>query len=373
MSQVATVKKPVDSTWEVLALLRFVLAMIVVGSHVRAFANPGTALGWILNLSPFAAVLSFLVVSGFSIAHSLSRRSDQFYRRRFLRIYPLYAISLIVPLSVQAMRGHLLPNATSAGVMNLFFLQNFLCWPSDLNPALWTLAVEAACYLFAPAMAKASTMQLLCVAGLSALGFVIYPRVHPGTYYMFLPHGHAFYMLSWAWLAGFIYHRHRHEPLAPVALTLAIFSIMSVNSLFTDKYYGLTLALAIGALTMGNKLALPRLARKSMSFAGDLSFPLYLFHFPIFFCCSGMLHIHSAIGLVVIALVSGSAGIWLDAQLRQPAQVIFDRAASVAMGARRSLALAATSVSTLAGGALRKRDESLAMMHTAVESARLAA
>lgn len=73
----ASVGRPLESsTWLTLSLLRFGLALIVAAGHIKLFypftlsaTDPIRALA---SLNGQAAVVGFLLVSGFSIAHSIS-------------------------------------------------------------------------------------------------------------------------------------------------------------------------------------------------------------------------------------------------------------------------------------------------------------
>jgi peptidoglycan/LPS O-acetylase OafA/YrhL len=82
------------ASWELLALIRFLLAAIVMVSHsgTTVLANP--LFRWIADFGAFTAVLAFLILSGYSIGHSYDRKADGFYRRRLLRIYPMYALAI---------------------------------------------------------------------------------------------------------------------------------------------------------------------------------------------------------------------------------------------------------------------------------------
>jgi peptidoglycan/LPS O-acetylase OafA/YrhL len=59
--------------WPLLGGVRFLLALIVVGTHLIFFSPPCEWSHGLLNLSGFAAVLGFLIISGFSIAASYEK------------------------------------------------------------------------------------------------------------------------------------------------------------------------------------------------------------------------------------------------------------------------------------------------------------
>ncbi len=73
--------KPVKTAmlWPMLGGVRFLLALIVAGDHLALFF-PASELSYNLkSLSSLAAVLGFLVISGFSIAASYAKEPQGFY------------------------------------------------------------------------------------------------------------------------------------------------------------------------------------------------------------------------------------------------------------------------------------------------------
>ena len=81
-------------SWDVLAATRFALAAIVMVAHLGVPLFSNRLVTAVVNLGAFTAVLGFLVLSGFSIAHSYSQNKEGYFRRRMLRIYPLYALAI---------------------------------------------------------------------------------------------------------------------------------------------------------------------------------------------------------------------------------------------------------------------------------------
>jgi peptidoglycan/LPS O-acetylase OafA/YrhL len=124
-------------------------------------------------------VIVFFVLSGFSIAHSLSSEKSplQFYKRRFIRIYPSYLIALVWAGAVFLLtkywhpewyNGETIKAATEAGIspgnitfirsdeMNSYFngsqiIQNIFYLPGKgyITP-FWSLTYEVIFYLLAP-------------------------------------------------------------------------------------------------------------------------------------------------------------------------------------------------------------------------------
>ncbi len=94
------------SQWAVLALLRGVLALIVVATHLVWFIPETPAwLHTVWSLDGKSAVIGFLLVSGYSIHASLSAKEDGFIQRRFWRVYPLYFTCIVLTVALEIWQG----------------------------------------------------------------------------------------------------------------------------------------------------------------------------------------------------------------------------------------------------------------------------
>ncbi|MES1258095.1 MAG: acyltransferase [Acidobacteriota bacterium] len=166
--------------------LRFLLAVWVILHHI---AGKGMMLeAWTLSLSPlgqslilggYLAVQTFFVLSGFVLARSYSgskwKRGDlvTYFAARFARIYPVYALSLLVvsPFIFDAMMRTTRTLALKSGLLfdYAFVLQG---WYGNLgvgwNTPAWTLSCEFFFYLLFPAV-----FLLLRDAGRLMLGAVL--------------------------------------------------------------------------------------------------------------------------------------------------------------------------------------------------------
>ncbi len=98
----------------------------------------------------------FFVISGFLITGILLRKEldgdsvVRFYQRRFFRIYPCYALMVLVSIMIYEWQNHYgIINAMVTAVYHLLFLQNYF----PLNPLLahtWSLVVLEQFYFFCP-------------------------------------------------------------------------------------------------------------------------------------------------------------------------------------------------------------------------------
>src|ERR1700736_3744326 len=125
-----------ESLWAVLAALRFSLAMVVVLGHCCSFVGGPTDWTYIgLWLNQGSAVFGFFIISGYSIAASLDQDPAGFYRRRILRIWPLYLgciffgllVTLRIPHGFIWPTGAQLPPTSGASVAaSLLMLQTIV-------------------------------------------------------------------------------------------------------------------------------------------------------------------------------------------------------------------------------------------------------
>ncbi|MDT3396240.1 acyltransferase [Streptomyces sp. B1866] len=159
--------------------LRFVAAGMVVLSHALLLSDttPDGHPHWDTWVA-MNAVSLFFVLSGYVLTHS-ARATDTpaaFWRRRFVKIWPVHAVAWVGALAVIAYLDDTLAERTdrlTGNVLSLFLLQS---WSRDHyqggNAVAWSLAVEAFFYLLFPALLplvlRLSRRGLLVLAGVAA-------------------------------------------------------------------------------------------------------------------------------------------------------------------------------------------------------------
>lgn len=148
------------SRMEWLDALRGLAALVVVFEHsldvllpeVRRTASPWFDFGRY-------GVFVFFLVSGYVVPFSLQRRGSvrEFWAGRFFRLYPAWAVSLVLALALAAAGvGYGLPAALgdrpwASALAHLTMLQDLLGVPNAVN-VLWTLSYEMVFYLLITAM-----------------------------------------------------------------------------------------------------------------------------------------------------------------------------------------------------------------------------
>jgi peptidoglycan/LPS O-acetylase OafA/YrhL len=283
-------------------LLRLILALMVVAYHLVVLADIAA---WaqaerMLSYGAQAGVQGFFVLSGYLVFGSLDHSASlaQYAEKRLRRLYPAYAF-VIVASAAAALAFS--PTARDDGAAvaryvgwNLGFL-NFMqpTLPGlfadhrfkEVNGALWTLKIEVLFYLVLPILAwligaAGRRRWVLIVAGYIGAeawraGFVHLGEVQgrpilielarqlPGQMSFFLV-GIAFYLgrdqINWRSL------------LAPAGAALLLASCL-------DARLEPLRAAGLGIVVMWIALAVPRLI--DAAYFGDLSYGLYILHFPI--------------------------------------------------------------------------------------------
>ena len=308
-----------STSWNLLAGTRFVLAAVVVFGHVRWLGTPTPTFVRLTDFCPYTAVVCFLIISGYSISHSIETRPDGFLTRRFARIYPLYALSILAAL-VPGVLLHLLSQRTPRDlVLNLFMLEGYRGLSITGNGVTWTLTLEAGFYLITPMLRRLGSAPLIGLAAASALAFVAYPRLHL-DYYGRLTHGLPMLFLGWAWLAGFIYYRWRARPWAGTALLAVVIALMAVNPLWTERWHEVTAAAALLTVAVAStgETRVPQSVGRVLAYLGDLSYPLYLFHAPVILVMADYLHVRNPWVPTAVSAAVGAVMLVVDRRVKVP-------------------------------------------------------
>jgi peptidoglycan/LPS O-acetylase OafA/YrhL len=259
---------------------------------------------WSLNVIGGRSVVFFYIVSGFLMSYVLDSKyprtkagTYQFYKSRFLRIYPLWwAIVVFSTVTVSTAWLHRSP----LGVFSAIFLfgsdwlvpfahfpdGDFSFFPTRTEIG-WTLGAEMTFYLLAPWLLRVDRLALAALVGSMAVRavvfFVVGPHAPtPNSYivwsYFFLPSTFMFFMLG---------HLARRVPYIRTAGRWPAFAILIAAVWFISRNHwppaedwfpindyaaAVLFALALPGVfeaTKNNPLS---------NWLGDLTYPLYLTH-----------------------------------------------------------------------------------------------
>lgn len=311
--------KMLSDEWAVLAGMRFVLAICVAAWHYGTVIDLTSAsvprLITLLRVwdGP-SCVVCFFLVSGYSIAASLEKSPVGYARRRFWRIAPVYWISLIlalVPFAIVGYSFHIQDRTeTYPGTLSAIINATGLPW--ILTPAVptfspcWSLTPEIIYYCIAPLLIIRPAYTI-CAVLTSVVCFLIFPRDDPSIMYIW-----PTIQLAWVWMIGFLYRQYRESEYAAPAMILLVLWLCGNRSL-----YVVTLA----ALVFGICIKAPKWLAGFAKYLGDLSYPLYLSHMPVYiilYLTMGHWMRHMPLSYLVVSVVA-SIVIYhiIDAPLRR--------------------------------------------------------
>lgn len=287
--------KPIftDSAWALLALTRFCLAFIVmlyIGhlSHFVHFAEYPMLFEKITNLGGRAAVVGFLFISGISIGYSYFQKKEGFLKRRFLRIYPLYFFAVLFAVFLQYFIGspYQLPGVTMVAVGDLTSLANFLLLQGILsidityNSPLWSISVEFFLYLMVPLLFKLRLRYVYIVLIASMVLFTFEASI---ISQMDL-YGVKIAIYAWPFILGFLISAKKQIKYTIPFLIMGVVSILYNVNLMPDKLCWLTFSAVVLTVffSIYVNIKLSDRTIKVFNFLGTISYPMYLFHIPLY-------------------------------------------------------------------------------------------
>ncbi|WP_294540150.1 acyltransferase, partial [uncultured Rhodoblastus sp.] len=302
-----------DSRWEVLALTRFILAFIVMVGHENYFIDLLT--GWSkfgLWLNQGSAVFGFLIISGYSIAASLDRQPDGFFWRRVTRIYPTYIVAIVLAIAVSFLlkgkiivaTGDNIPPPTFLEIFStVFMLQSFVSRPIPLAGQLWTVAIEWWNYILAPYFAKLKAIPLY-IFGATSLLYNITTCPPDASV---LKYGLAFIAVSWYWVSGFLYYKHRKSPIGYVVLFTPVI-MASVSGTFVGR----AVIIAVVAIALCEELPVGPKLSIIFRWLGDISYPIYAYHVAVIFGLYSI-GVHSSVILTCVVITLSALSLhWIE-------------------------------------------------------------
>ena len=318
--------------WSILAGLRFGLASIVAINHLADYADLGM-FGFI-RFGTFEAILGFLLISGYSVSVSYLKEPKQFIFRRFKRVYPIYVASILVTLAVSIFIQRVGIPSWRDLVFNLLFLNQLFTHNSLVGPA-WSLSLEFWLYCLAPALiiARPSWNRILVYTSFSS--YLVYTSCRTLfhlPYYSNVGYGANLLFLSFIWICGLGLAREdsdRRVILRDIALIFTAHLGVSavIQFLFRVKHHSVSVffghdlfPIGIQFLTLyvifyifARRIGGPDGGgRRSgiLRFLGDVSYPLYLIHIPIYVALSKTM-LKAAAAYYIIALLAAAVLYWM--------------------------------------------------------------
>ena len=316
----------ISSNWPLLGAVRFFLAFVVLAHHLSWYIPTTDTLLKFAKFSPLVAVLGFLAISGYSIAASFEAQKSGFYFRRALRIIPIYVLSVgysafIAEYSYNnSVTDHLSkPDDIGLIIGNLFFLQGIIVHSLDSNPIVWTLSVEVFFYIITPFL-SARNKYFLPLILLSAALFSA-QRYLGFTYFSQMLYGFNIVFLGWAWLLGFWYFHHEAKAGSMFFVSGVGIVAITINGFFMTDFWAITWLLTCTAIGYGYLIKLPCTAL--LKKLGDISYPLYLLHIPIFLTLKSL---HTSEYGLLYATIAVILCLGIDTMIDNPLKALIKKA-----------------------------------------------
>lgn len=273
--------------------LRLLLSLGVLGAHA----------GVVSEATSRTMVSCFFLVSGFLMALTLDRNYGRnpfpFYWNRILRLYPLHLLlSAIILCLLPAYAWSRL--STSEGVAWGRLGRSLLLFFHDagtLNSPAWTLPYELSFYVIAPFIAFFGIVGFVLYAAVGLVLFLTFNGGSPlGPFawgYSFSPSlasasvffglGGVAYSLHQRF-SGQSFHRFFLLFVNAGACILIAASSRFFNETWTqfDEVYGVVAAHCLALLVLGFLITWSKKEAPFARLCGDLCYPVYLIHWPIF-------------------------------------------------------------------------------------------
>ena len=290
--------------WSVLAGVRFLLASVVAVNHLGAYTSLGF-LAFIPKFGPFEAILGFLLISGYSISVSYTKQPYGFLGRRIQRLFPVYLAAIAATYMAGLVEGSPHPSIGNL-VVNALFLNQLFTSTSFVVPA-WSLSLEFWLYCLAPVLVRIPPARTRLLIYCSFACYVIYTPLRSLLhlpYYSGVGFGANLVLLSFIWIAGLrlaLVQGQRETAMRDIRILLGGHILMvigiqfmyraknhAIPEFFNNDLYGFAMqfaTLAFVYLVFAHLVIAPRPGvRRSwlLRFMGDVSYPLYLLHAPIY-------------------------------------------------------------------------------------------
>ncbi|WP_086930687.1 acyltransferase family protein [Agarilytica rhodophyticola] len=297
--------------WSLLAGVRFFLAWIVMTAHIDFYA-PGSIAAAFYMFGAKASVAAFLLISGFSIAASIESRPQGFILRRLLRIYPLYFGALLLTLFVQSFIVSTTDNpiypADGWGkvIGNMLMTQMFFVKALVYNGPFWSLSIEFFFYVLAPVFCFMKKKYLYTLIAISAIVYILPSKPEASIFYVMLLKFNALKYL-WIWLLGFCLYKR--EPKLDFIGGVLCITLLVLSSNFTHPLNIVTLGGTYLILLFSHHITISGSIRSVLNYLGDLSYPLYLMHFPLILLVVYGLNIQSEFLLYTIIFLTTALSI----------------------------------------------------------------
>ncbi|MEP7373398.1 MAG: acyltransferase [Chitinophagaceae bacterium] len=323
--------------FEILDSIRGIAALVVVIAHCRGtlwigggeFAKMFPRNTWsfgdylVFGISMFTRlsvefVIVFFILSGFSIAHSLSANKSikDFYLRRLIRIYPPYVMALIWAAVVFVITRYWHPNWYDGSLskfafirttpMNNFFepgviLRNLFYMPDENGfiAPFWSLTYEVIFYFLAPFLFRKVNLYVV-ISVLLFLSSQFFPGLIsslslPKYFYNFFFVYNIYFSLGAGLYSKFDIVKSYFEKVQKRTLLAIVFFALAMTYFFNIYFAVGTVYSFLSAALLGVFLIIFFLKYQVqipwLINIGKFSYTLYIVHYPSVYLYLGIYHL----------------------------------------------------------------------------------
>ncbi len=295
-----------DENWSLLAGLRFFLAFIVINGHI-GFFRPSAMGAFFDQFGGKAAVVGFLVISGYSVSASMARKRDGFLRRRFLRIYPVYGLIVVYAallqhnVGAQTLTGlQLSPSSPVTLAGNLFLVQSYLVPRIEFDPPVWSLSIEFSFYILLFFMHRINKYALVFAGFFSFLFFLLPVDLSDHRFYQLAMKANMVRYL-WPFLVGV--YLFKKPPMGHFGIVAVVGSVACALSPTTYEPLSWVTFLIVIIAVAATSLNVGR-SHRWLDYLGDLSYPLYLVHFPLWITMLAVWRVQDSLFYMIAAMIA---------------------------------------------------------------------
>jgi len=265
----------------ILGAYRLFLALVVCTGHIASNINPNDWTQFGLWLNQGSATFGFFVISGYTMACRLSAGTKDYFRWRFIRVYPVYMANMALALVASTVIGDSFswplgiavpPPTTSEVLGTAFMLVQIATSYIGVDGQAWCIDTDWWMCACGPIFYRFFPWTLGLMALCSMWIYMDLWRVF-GNGPNLWAHGGAFGGVLWMWLGGFLYGRVRHLKLAVFVPTVP--AVMLANQ---GIFIGVPFMCAGVTLVIAPYIRVAPGLRKALFWFGDLAIPLYLCH-----------------------------------------------------------------------------------------------
>ncbi|GGY69532.1 acyltransferase [Cellvibrio zantedeschiae] len=261
----------------------------------------------------WVAVDIFFILSGFVLMHSYSKKVSQgmtfkeFFYSRIARLGPMYIVGLALGIGAALLLIFSNPespvrliNVATASTLNFFLLPYFneYAWPFGshnihgtvfpLNDPSWSLFFEIFVnIIFFVYLAYCRRINLLIFVVMSGIIFIVltlgFHQINPGARGSSFVFGFPRVIFEF-FFGVLIYQCYSYYKLPPKIFTYGIFFLVALCFFSSKGAIALVNALVLAPVLIAIFAKLPVSGNSvgACKFLGDISYPLYVTHYPIY-------------------------------------------------------------------------------------------